>query len=111
MEVPSRVAIHYGSQDLYSSGTEDAADDDDDDSEHMISGSSQPNHEDEHIMFDTSAEDAFERPAKNAGDSVIPGSPYQPLLAVFPKRTFGQQQWSFCQSWYRRRWLLSAALY
>ena len=53
-----------------------------------------------------SAEDAFERPSKNAGDSVIPGSPHQPPLAVFPKRTFGQQQRSFCQSWYSKySWL------
>ena len=76
---------HYDSQDLYSSGTEDAADDHDGDSEHMISGSSQPDHEDDHIMLDTSAEDAFERPSKNASNSVIPGSPHQPLLAVFLK--------------------------
>ena len=91
---------------MYSSGIEDAADDHDGDSEHMISGSSQPDHEDHHIMLDTSAEDAFERPSKNAGDSVIPGSPHQPLLAVFPKRTFGQQQRSFCQFWYSKySWL------
>ena len=70
---------HYDSQDLYSSGTEDAADDHDDDSEHMVSGSSQPDHEDHHIMLDTSAEDAFKRPSKNAGDSVILRSPHQPL--------------------------------
>ena len=87
---------------MYSSGTADAADDHDGDSEHMISGSSQPDREDDYIMLDTFAEDAFERPSKNVGDSVIPGSPHQALLAVFPKRTFGQQQWSFCQSWYSK---------
>ena len=40
--------------------------------EHMISGSSQPDCEDDHIMLDTPAEDAFETSSKNAGDSVIP---------------------------------------
>ena len=88
MKVLSRVAIHLAimtarTYAFYS--TEDAPDD----HSELIIG--QPDGGDHHI--EDPAEDAFERPSKNADvsiDPVVPGSPHQPLLAMFPERTFGQ---------------------
>jgi len=110
VKVLSRVAIHLAimtarTYAFYS--TEDAPDD----HSELIVG--QPDGGDHHIEdhhIEDLAEDASERPSKNADVStycpVVPGSPHQPLLAVFPKRTFCQQQRSFCQSWYSKySWL------
>jgi len=65
---------HYDSQDMLSSSTEDASDD------HSKLIIRQPDGGDHHI--EEPAEDAFERPSKNADvsiDPVVPGSPHQPL--------------------------------
>lgn len=54
----------------------------------LISGQ-RPDDGDHHI--EDSAADAFERPSESADvgiDPITPGSPHQPLLAVFPNRTF-----------------------